>query len=443
MCQSRIKANGFLLVLFSLLGLGAYAQTSSTSNPLSERENNPYSKYGIGEIWNSNTAEVTGMGGITSAYENPYQVNPDNPASYAFLQRTTFEGGATASSRSVNGTGLNYNTSTMSFAYLNVGMPVGKNGGLCFGLRPFSHSYYTLADTLFGSTIGTAERSYYGSGSLNYAYIGGAAKFKDLSIGFNIGYLFGNYQNNASLIPIDTLAINRSYNSTFSNLSQIGGIYWKIGALYEHKLSDSTYTIRIGGTFTLSQSLTDRYNAYQVSIYNFGDTLVNDTSYNPGLQAGKLTMPMSYSIGAMIAKNGIWGVGIDYAATQWANFKSSVDNNMNLNIASQSNRLSIGGEYSPTPVKIHKHFSHLTYRLGAYYGTDYLSINNTNMPIMGFTFGSSLHFKPSHFSWVNLHTSFDIGKMGTTQNNLIQQTYIRWTIGISFNDKWFIPRKYD
>ena len=124
MCHSLAR---FLLLSGFLVGsLGALAQTTAssgtnTSNPLSERENNPYSKYGIGELWDGNNAVLKGMGSITSAYENPYQINSDNPASYAFLQRVTFEAGATGSFRSVSGTvdgvGSSYNTGTFSLDY--------------------------------------------------------------------------------------------------------------------------------------------------------------------------------------------------------------------------------------------------------------------------------------------------------------------------------------
>ncbi len=67
-----------LLIVFLVTGcsrLSAQTTTASTttntSNPLSERENDPYSKFGIGELWNGNNAVVRGMGNVTSAFENP------------------------------------------------------------------------------------------------------------------------------------------------------------------------------------------------------------------------------------------------------------------------------------------------------------------------------------------------------------------------------------
>ena len=92
---------------------------------------------------------------------------------------------------------------------------------------------------------------------------------------------------------------------------------------------------------------------------------------------------------------------------------------------------------------MHKHYTNVTYRAGAYYGTDYLVINGHNLPNYGLTLGGSLHFKASHFSWVNLHSSIDVGRIGSSQYQQMVQNYFRFTLGLSFNDKWFIPRKYD
>ena len=440
------RAKFFLIFLFIFRCFEASAQTSAssgtnTSNPLSDRENNPYSKYGVGELQNGNNTVLKGMGNVTSAFENEYEVNTDNPASYAFLKRTTFEAGAMASTRNVNAYNESYTTGTASLSYLNIAFPIGHNAGLCLGFRPFSHSYYSLSDTLPqpNSPIGETIRSYNGDGGLNNAFIGLAYKYKDLSIGANFGYMFGTIQHSTQVIPYDTLLSNKAYVADFVNYNRIGGIYWKAGALYEHKI-DSNYTIRIGGTLTISQKLNEKYNAYQISIYNFGDTLVNDTSLNSGQVQGKLKLPLTYSIGVMLAHNNKWDIGIDYTATKWSDFQSSVEPTMDSGVAKASYKISIGGEYTPDATNIRSYSSRITYRLGMYYGTDYLSFQNTQLPVYGVTVGASLPFRRSTS---HLHTSLDIGRIGTTTNNLIQETYVRFSLGMSFNDLWFIKRKYD
>jgi long-subunit fatty acid transport protein len=446
MYQSRAKY--LLIVLFILWESGAYAQTtassgSNTSNPLSERENNPYSKYGIGELWNGNDATLKGMGSITSAYENPYEINSDNPASYAFLQRTTFEAGATASIRTINGSvdgvGTSFTTGTMSLAYLSLGIPVNKHCGLSLGFKPYSKVYYNLADTNQSSPIGQAVNSYSGQGALSFAYVGAGFKFGDFSFGANVGYMFGTINSTTATVPIDTNTYNRANTAEFTNSDRIGGIYWKGGAMYEHKV-DSDYTIRIGATITLQQNISERQTPTQTSSYNFGDTLVNDTTYNPGTLRGKLTLPMSYSVGIMLVKNSQWQAGIDYTATQWSGFRSTPDATMQVGVGNQSYRIAAGGEFTPDITNFRNYFSRVSYRVGLYYGNDYLDLANTQLPYYGITLGGSLPFRRTTS---RLSMALDIGSIGTVSNGLLQETYVRFTLGFSFNDRWFIPRKYD
>ena len=444
MFQPHTKCLLIALLIFVCFNAAAQTTASSgtnTSNPLTGNENNPYNKYGIGSLWNGNNTVLQGMGNITSAFEDPYEANTDNPASYSFLKRTTFEVGFMASTTNVSALGSSYSTGTATLNYLNIGIPVNKNAGICFGFKPYSRAYYSLTDTLFSpvSPIGETIRSYNGSGGLNYAFIGAAYRYKEFSVGFNFGYMFGTIQRNTDVFPIDSNLTNKGFSAVYSNYDRIGGLYWKGGLMYEHQINPE-YTIRAGGTITIKQNLSEKYNSFQTSNYNYGDTLVSDTVSNPGQLNGKLRLPMSVSLGVMLAKTGKWSLGIDYAMTQWSGFQSNVDSNMNFGIASGSYKISIGGEYTPDANNIRSYTSRITYRFGLYYGTDYMTFQNTQLPIYGFTAGASLPFRRSTS---HLHTSIDVGRLGTTTNNLIQETYVRFSLGISFNDLWFIKRKYD
>ncbi len=442
-------AKSLLTVLLTVLCINVFAQTSgSGSNPRNGHENNPYTKYGIGELRNGNNTVLKGMANITSAFVSPFQANTDNPASYSFLKRTTFEVGANASSRNmqgnVDGSAISYKTGTASVGYMNLAVPVGKKGGFCFGFRPYSGVFYSLVDTIRTTTtppspIGDAIKSYNGEGALNDAFVGGSARFKGLSIGFNAGYIFGTIRHTAALIPIDQLTINNAFYSEFTNYTRIGGIHWKGGLMYEAKL-DSTHVLRFGGTLTMNQKLTEHYKEYHVASYNYGDTVIRDTSLFIPEQKGKLTLPLSYSIGVMLARTGKWGLGIDYTATQWNLFNSELNTQMNAGIASSSYKISLGGEYIPDADNIKRYLSRATYRLGAYYGSDYLQLQSQNIPYYGVTAGFSLPFKRS---LSQIHAAIDGGVLGTTNNGLMKQNYLRFSVGVSLNDLWFIKRKLE
>ena len=441
MCHHPAK---FLFVVFLVLqGVYATAQTSTVSNPWTGHENNPYTKYGIGELQNGNNTVLKGMGNITSAYENPFQVNTDNPASYSFLTRTTFEAGATAGIRTIDGTvdgvGTSYKTGTSTLSYLNIAFPTGKTSGICLGFRPYSHVYYALTDTIQAPGVGETIRSYAGEGGLNYAFIGGAKRIKGLSLGFNIGYLFGTISNTSRTTPVDSLATNNGYRAEYTNYTRIGGIQWKGGAMYETKL-DSFRFIRIGGTITISQNVTERLNAFQISSFPFGDTTVHDTVYNSGEQRGNLKLPLSYSFGAMIGRKDKWSAGLDYTATNWSSYNSAPNTALNTGLASNAFKISLGGDYTPDINNITAYFSRVTYRAGIYYGTDYIKLENTTLPYYGFTLGASLPFRRTTS---RLHLALDAGTLGTTSNGLMKENYIKFSLGLSFNDLWFARRKLE
>jgi hypothetical protein len=443
------RAKSLLTVLLTGLCIKVFAQTNgSGSNPINGKENNPYSKYGLGELSNGNNTVLRGMGNITSAYANPYQANTDNPASYSYLKRTTFEVGAQASGRTIHGkldgADVSYKSGTASVAYMNLAFPVSKNAGMILGFRPYAHTFYRLEDTLTTTTvpaspIGSVIRRYEGQGGLNDAFLGGSFKFKGLSLGINAGYLFGTTQQTDVLLPFDTLTINNAFSSEFTKRSRIGGLHWKGGLMYEAKL-DSTHVLRVGGTVGMSQKVNEHYSEYHLARYYYGDTIIRDTNYNVAETKGKLTLPLTYSIGVMLSRTGKWGVGLDYTATQWNLFSSELNTSMNAGIASSSYKASLGGEYTPDAGNIKKYLSRATYRLGAYYGTDYLQLQSQTLPYYGITAGFSLPFKRS---LSEIHAAIDGGVLGTTNNGLTRQNYIRVTLGLTFNDLWFIKRRLD
>ncbi|HXS36195.1 MAG TPA: hypothetical protein VN721_05805, partial [Flavipsychrobacter sp.] len=266
----RYHAKYFLpILILSFFGIQAFGQTSTVSDPLSTRENAPYSRFGIGEMWDGDNALLRGMGHISSAYESPVSVNSDNPASYAFLALTTYEVGAEASIRTLASADQNYTTGTATLSYLNIGIPIGKNAGMCIGMRPYTHIYYNFADTTNTALGNNTINSLIGTGGVNYAYVGAAGKYKNFSIGFNFGYMFGNINTSNNIYNSDT---TNAYNSEFIQNTKIGGIYYKLGAMYEGKLSNKI-GLRIGATFTMQQNLNAWRDEYWISTHAYPDTV--------------------------------------------------------------------------------------------------------------------------------------------------------------------------
>lgn len=420
--------NKHLVVTLCLLtaGLNSLAQNSN-------KENSPYSRYGIGEQRNGLNTVLKGMASISSAYANEYNVNTDNPASYATLKLTTYEAGAEGSMRTISANNKSYGTGTATLSYLTVGVPLGKYAGMALGLRPMTRTFYRMNDTTELTGIGPAVRSYSGDGSTNYAFIGAAGTYGGFSIGVNVGYLFGTIKNTSLVYKIyDTV---NTYNADFSKFTKIGGIYYKLGVMYNAKLSDKM-NLRIGGTSTLGQNLNAWRDDYAISWRNTGTGTISDTVVNNQQVKGTIELPLSYTFGAQLAGGEKWMVGIDYSGGQWSDFRS-------YGIADSlgnSSRIAVGAEFTPNAASIYNYLQRITYRLGFYYGTDYVKLRGTDLNYYAVTAGASLPFKRSPD---RLHLGVELGKRGTEVNGLIRENFFRFSLGISLNDRWFVKRKYD
>ncbi len=421
----------YILVPILLLLATSFTASAQKSN----RENAPYSRFGIGESRNGVNTLQKGMGSIYSAYSNPYAVNTYNPASYANLKLTLYEAGGIASTRTIRSNNERYPTGQATLSHLNIGVPVGKNAGISFGLRPYSHVYYNLKDTSIQPGLGNSVTTYIGDGTMHYAFIGAGGKYKGFSVGFNFGYLFGTINKSTFIESLEDLTTVKVSNSEFSEYTKIGGIYWNTGVQHVAKITDRL-SLKSGATLTLSQQLNASRRQYWIALSRVVAGS-EDTAFTSSTSNGKYTLPMSYSVGVQLASTDNWTLGVDFTGTQSSQFRNygNVDS-----VADYSYRLAVGGEFTPDPTAMRKYLQRVTYRLGGYYGTDNVYVNNTNINYWAVTFGASLPFKRSND---RIHTAFEIGRRGQETNGLFSESFFKFSLGITLNDKWFIKRKYD
>src|SRR5690606_22317700 len=194
---------------------------------------------------------MKGMGGAATAFIDPFTVNNFNPASYSYLKVTTLDFAFEGRSRNITLGDQQSSSGTATFSHLTLGVPLGKYGGMGFGLQPESSIYYNAHDTQNVAGIGRGIYKYNGSGTGQYAYLGLAGAYKGFSLGAHLGYLFGNSRYNNVLQNIDT---TQAYNAEFGRSHSIGGIYWKAGMMYQAKFKQDHY-LNLGLTATLSQDI--------------------------------------------------------------------------------------------------------------------------------------------------------------------------------------------
>lgn len=440
------KRKLFFLVLFAL-PLITFSQ-----------ENSPYSRYGIGNLVPSANIVNRGMGGVSAGFADFASINFLNPASYSNLVYTTLDIGAQVDSRTLKSTVPvdKFTSNNAIISYLQVGFPllngnkkaIKKNisWGLNLGLRPVSKINYKIEKDSRITNIDSLATLYEGDGGVNKAYVGTGLKIKDLSFGFNVGYLFGNKNYSTRLIFVnDTIDYLKSNSSTSTNF---GGVFIDGGVQYaiQIKKNDKTQPnsiLRLGVYGNLQKKYSASQNVLRETFSfnsNTGSTDHLDSIYQKDAQKGFIQLPATYGAGFMFEDQKHWSFGVDYETSNWNNYtfygqKDAVANNWTMKA---------GFQYLPAKTGSRKYWDFVKYRGGVYFGPDYITADK-KLPQFSVTAGAGFPLKlkrtfyETQYSVMNV--GLEYGSRGNSSNN-IRENILRISLGFSLSDIWFRRIKY-
>ena len=459
-------ALGVILVAFFLLLFSAGSQA---------QDNSPYTRYGIGDLVPSTNINSRGMGGISAAYNDIFAINFNNPASYASFQAfKEAKSKKLASGRAILDVGINFENRTLRepnnpvkfvasnalFSHVQVGIPLKKNWGLSFGLRPVSRVSYKIGqserlfDPISGQPIDSAYTEYTGDGGSYLASVGTGFKLfakekndletQSLSIGINAGYFFGkkDYSTRRSLIN-DTVAY---YRGNFETRTTYGNIYFNAGLQYRVMLNEpKKQFLTIGAYGNWGQTLNGNQDIIRETYYidpSTGNTQLDSVSIKTDIK-GKIDYPSSFTVGFVYekmaqAKEAGWLLGVDFMQMNWDNYRFYGEKDF----VGNKWELRIGTQLRPAPGR--NYFSNVAYRLGFFTGPDYIRVPDKIQQ-----FGASLGFglplgisrqAPNQATFINL--AFEYIKRGNN-DDILKESLFRFSLGFSLSDIWFIKRKYD
>jgi hypothetical protein len=408
----------------------------------------PYSRYGIGDIPFGGFVKNNGMGGSGIAFRNTLNINLANPASYSAITLTTFETGASATFTKFKTETLEQNKSDATFSYFALGFPVVKNKwGAALGLVPFSNVGYKIFDPQTDANAGDVLFTYDGSGGLNRVFIGNSLNlFDNLSAGINTSYLFGSLKR---ISKVEFFSSN-FLNSRFTETTTMGDFHFDFGLQYvadslpKKIKSDSTVTkiksdrsLTIGFTYSLPANLSAERSFLQERYQSSGILIfVQDTTENTEGEKGTIKLPYSIGFGAAFRQGSKWLIGAEAAMQNWEDFSSFGEGDVLKN----SLRLNAGAQYIPDERAMKSYWQSVQYRMGFFYDKTYLRLKSTQLNEYGVTIGLGFPVRKG-LSMIQLSAQF--GRRGTTENNLIQEDFARISLGITFNDRWFIKPKFD
>jgi len=389
--------------------------------------NSTYSFFGIGEITGARPIRSEAMGGVSLALSSEYNINNINPASLNKFDSTTFLftagiNGYLSSFKSgkISKTGTDFN-----FNHLAFGFPIKKWWATAAGIAPFSSVGYDVKLSIpIEGSASTLETQFQGSGGVTQFYLLNTFHpLKPLSVGINVSYLMGAVKHTEldKLTEFDYPDVTKTDTRYFRNF------YYKLGLQFNQNIGNDR--LSIGLTFNPPQKLKIRHDV-EILIPNV-DTL-NTKPDNKDI----FEMPLAIGAGIGYNINSIFELAFDYGFDRW----STVSNSLRRASLTDSYHYNFGLEFTPKETLIRSYLSLIHYRAGAYYEKKYIQLRGNEIFDRGITIGAGL---PIGRQGSTIDIAIGLGRLGTLNQGLVQETYGSIKIGFNFHDYWFIKRRFD
>lgn len=402
-----------------------------------DRISSPYSRFGVGELFGNTHVNNMAMGGISQGIYNPLFVNTSNPASYTAFDSLSFVFDVSLHARL---TKLSTLSATQSADYASLGnllfgFPVTGWWKASFGLLPYSSTGYKMTDHHADSVWNNYNNVYEGDGGINQFYAGSSFDIaRNLSIGINAGYMFGTMNHSRATEFPDSLY---RFNSRTKFSNRVHDFMLTYGIMY-HKEYSNGFKFTAGGSFISRTKLgtsVDRVS-YTYTSSGTGVDSPRDTIDYVENNDENIILPMGMAAGISIGKRDKWLIGSDFKYTQWEDFKFSASPEPLVN----NMQIALGGFFNPSTSTVSNYLSRVIYRAGVRYSNGFLELRGQRIDEFGISFGVGLPL-PRTSSTINL--SVEAGSRGTKEQNLINENYVKFTLGLSLFERWFVIRKYE
>lgn len=413
-----------------------FAVVISAANVWGQAASSPFTGFGIGEPYGNALIQNQGVGGIGVSQPQVWYLNNQNPALLVYNTLTVFQVGILGERRTIKSDTSNEKSTGGNLNYLVMAFPVKINKWTTsIGLMPYTNVNYGLQYTKqipdqTGAPVDTATVIETGTGGLTQVYWSNGVRLtKEMSVGLKASYLFGPVSNVQSNFQPGV-----AYIGNVEQKMNVNGFNFGLGFSYSKdslgRKNDRRFSA--GGMYTFPANLRAK-NKEQVYL----TTLANDTILRSDVaeSSGHVKLPATLTVGFSYGRDLHWYVGTEFSYQNWTNYSSLIEDNRAL---TQSWRAALGGEVTPDPSALESYLKRITYRMGLSYERYPFQANNKEVKDIGINFGFSL---PAGRS--SLDFGAKIGQRGNKADNILEERYFKIYFGITFNDQWFIKRKFD
>ena len=199
-------------------------------------------------------------------------------------------------------------------------------------------------------------------------------KFKKLRVGFSAAYNFGTRELSTRLKFINDTVIY--YKSSTEMQTVFNGLSFSGGLMYDIHIAKSNLRLGVyGNVFNALKARGTDLNQTFVFDGNGAVVPIDTISINTD-QKGTVDLPSTFS-GGFTWSNKHWLIGSDIEFSNWSDYRFYGEKDATQDIW----KLRAGVQYYPasenTPTS--KYFQFVKYRLGFYYGPDYLKVDFSNL----------------------------------------------------------------
>ncbi len=394
-----------------------------------------YSSLGIGDLQSQASANLVGRGSVGLSKGETWYLNSLNPALLTFNVVTVYQAGFLGEYKTVRQDDLKEENGAVNLNYFATAFPL-KPGKwtLGVGLNPYSRVNYNFETVSpfpgANADLAIKER---GTGGFNQFYLAnGFRLFNKLNVGVKASYLFSSIKKETSnTVQIPNAVV--PFNTVLQERVSISDIMLSGGVAYQQKLGEKLQ-LNLGFTYD-TETVASATKFEQFELRNIGGQIQETDTIADNID-GSITLPAKAGLGISINNGFLWTAGIDVTMQDWSDFSNFEGQNDGLD---RSYTINIGGDITPDPSNVDSYLARVTYRFGVNYENTPFVVNGEQLKEFGINFGWSLPV--SRLS--SLDMAFRYGRRGNTGNSLIQENFFRVFFGMTFNDRWFIKRKFD
>lgn len=392
----------------------------------------PFTTYGIGDAYGNSLINNQGMGGVGVSQPQYWFLNNQNPALLVYNTLTVFEAGVIVENRSLSSnTGINEKSKGGNMNYLATAFPIKPTKWTTsVGLMPYTNVDYGFQYQEVDENDVTIIYREEGSGGLTQLYWSNGVRLsKQLSVGLKASYIFGSKEDSYS-----TWLSNTGYISSFAEKTVAKDFNFSAGLSFsKDSVGSKNLRISAGAVVDLASEMNAKRSDKFFLLTQRGDTIFTNQIDNI---KGTAKLPGVYTVGFSVSKGVKWSIATEFTLQDWSKFTSvNEDDESGL---TEAWRVALGGEFTPDPTGIGGYLKRVTYRTGFSYERNPFLVNGNQVKDFGINFGLSL---PAGRS--SLDVAFKTGKRGNKADNTLEENYFKIYFGITFNDQWFIKRKFD